>query len=162
MNKLREILQTHSEDIIRIFAVKSTQLNLNDNFIEQFISITEDKIKILEKLLPNKIESEYQVKTHKDLIMSNSDIYKESYQILGADNCILYTKYSKQEFPKEVFPNLKLYDSEYSQKQTKYSNVNSNINFISNKDLSYIELQPPIENSSTNFNFIEHLIEIFN
>jgi hypothetical protein len=162
MNKLREILQTYSEDIIRIFAVKSTQINSNENFIEQFISMTDEKIKRIEKLLPIKTESEYKIKTHKNLIMSNSNIYTESYQILGTDNNILYAKYSKQALPKEVFPNLKLYDSEYSLKQTRYFDKNSNINFISDKDLAYIELQPLIDRSSSNFDFIEKLIEILN
>ena len=162
MNKLREILQTHSEDIIRIFAVKSTQINSNENFIDQFISMTEDKIKDLEKLLPIKTESEYKIKIHKNLIMANSDIYTESYQILGTDNCILYTKYSKQALPREVFPNLKLYDSEYSFKQTRYFDKKININFILDKNLSYIELQPSIDRTSSNFDFIEKLIEILN
>jgi hypothetical protein len=160
MNKLREILQTYKDDIIRIFAIKSTQININDNFIEEFKSLSDDKIKKIEALFKHKSLSEKKIEIHKNLIRSDTDIYKESYKVLNVDKNIVFMTYSKQYFPKETFPNLKTYDSEYILKQTIYSNKDSNINFISEKDSAYIEIKNSLEISNLEIDSIENVINI--
>jgi len=173
MDTLRKILQTSQNDIIRIFAINSTKIDIDDIFLEEFKTITKEKIQNLEKLLPNKIISEYSIKIHKDLIKSNQnliksnqDIYTETYEIKGLDKesykdiVLLYMKYSKQNTPLECFPNLKSYDDEYILHQTTYSNNNSSIQFILNQNLSFIEIKQ--NKLNLDLNLIKQLLDNFN
>ena len=168
MDTLRKFLQTSQNDIIRIFAINSisTKIDIDDNFLEEFKTIAKEKIQNLEKLLPNKIISEYSIKTHKDLIKSNQDIYTESYLIEKIDKDsykdidLLYMKYSKQNISPECFPNLKSYDDQYILHQTTYSNNNSSIQFILNQNLSFIEIKQ--NKLNLDLNLIKQLLDNFN